>query len=69
MAVLFGNLLTVANVGDSKAFIDTGSEVTELTTSHRIEDNVGAPCSIFRTSHPATSHLIFDRTEAGSHRG
>ncbi len=44
MAVLFGSLLTVANVGDSKAFLDTGSELVELTTSHRIEDNVGA-CS------------------------
>ena len=42
MAVLFGSLLTVANVGDSKAFLDTGSELVELTTSHRIEDNVGA---------------------------
>lgn len=41
MAVLFGSLLTVANVGDSKAFMDTGSELVELTTSHRIEDNVG----------------------------
>lgn len=69
MAVLFGNLLTVANVGDSKAFIDTGSEVVELTTSHRIEDNAGASCSILPTSHPATSHLIFERTKTGSHRG
>ena len=42
MAVLFGSLLTVANVGDSKAFLDTGSELVEMTTSHRIEDNVGA---------------------------
>ena len=41
MAVLFGSLLTIANVGDSKAFIDTSSELEELTTSHRIEDNVG----------------------------
>lgn len=45
MAVLFGNLLTVANVGDSKAFVDTGSEIVELTTTHRIEDNAGAPRS------------------------
>ena len=43
MAVLYGKLLTVANVGDSKAFIDTGSEVVELSTSHRIEDNIGKP--------------------------
>ena len=41
MAVLLGSLLTVANVGDSRAFMDTGSELVELTTSHRIEDNVG----------------------------
>ena len=41
MAVLYGNLLTVANVGDSKAFMDTGSEIVELSTSHRIEDNIG----------------------------
>ncbi|CAL5221552.1 g3766 [Coccomyxa viridis] len=41
MAVLFGSLLTVANVGDSKAFLDTGNELVELSISHRIEDNVG----------------------------
>ena len=41
MAVLHGKLLTVANVGDSKAFMDTGSEIVELSTSHRIEDNIG----------------------------
>ncbi|CAK0780653.1 hypothetical protein CVIRNUC_005127 [Coccomyxa viridis] len=41
MAVLYGSLLTVANVGDSKAFMDTGSEIVELSTSHRIEDNIG----------------------------
>lgn len=46
MAVLFGNLLTVANVGDSKAFLDTGSEVVELSTSHRIEDNIGIHCTV-----------------------
>ena len=43
MAVLYGKLLTVANVGDSKAFVDIGSEVVELSTSHRIEDNIGKP--------------------------
>ena len=43
MAMLYGKLLTVANVGDSKAFIDTGSEIVELSTSHRIEDNIGKP--------------------------
>jgi hypothetical protein len=43
MAMLYGKLLTVANVGDSKAFIDTGSEIVEVSTSHRIEDNIGKP--------------------------
>ena len=45
MAVLYGKLLTVANVGDSKAFMDTGSEIVELSTSHRIEDNIGIFCT------------------------
>ena len=45
MAVLYGSLLTVANVGDSKAFMDTGSEIVELSTSHRIEDNIGILCT------------------------
>ena len=46
MAVLYGKLLTVANVGDSKAFLDTGSEIVELSTSHRIEDNIGITCTL-----------------------
>lgn len=35
-AVLSGDVLTIANVGDSKAMLDTGAELIELTTEHRI---------------------------------
>lgn len=38
-AVVAGRLLTVANVGDSAAYLDTGSELLQLTTSHRLADN------------------------------
>lgn len=31
-----GDVLTVANVGDSRAILDTGAEVVELTAEHRI---------------------------------
>jgi serine/threonine protein phosphatase PrpC len=41
VAVLTGDLLTVANIGDCKAFLDVGHEVVELTCSHRIEENAG----------------------------
>ncbi len=37
VAVLSDWTLTVANVGDCKAILDTGSEVIALTTDHRIE--------------------------------
>lgn len=34
---MVGDVLTVANVGDSRALLDTGAEVIELTTDdHRI---------------------------------
>eukprot|EP00887_Chlorella_sp_A99_P000939 scaffold5.g939.t1 len=39
VAVVAGRLLTVANVGDSAAVLDTGAEVVQLTDSHRIADN------------------------------
>eukprot|EP00798_Chlamydomonas_sp_ICE-L_P008571 gene8571-34005_t len=35
-----GWLVTVANIGDSSAIVDTGSTVLELTRSHRIHTNV-----------------------------
>lgn len=41
VAILTGDLLTVANIGDCKAFLDDGVELVELTNSHRIEDNIG----------------------------
>ncbi len=41
VAILTGDLLTVANIGDCKAFLDTGREIVELTSSHRIEENAG----------------------------
>ena len=40
-AVLSGRALTVANVGDSAAVLDTGTELVLLTTSHRLDDSPG----------------------------
>ena len=39
LALLTGRLLTVANVGDSSAVLDTGCSLLELTRSHRIQDS------------------------------
>lgn len=41
VAIMIRDLLTVANIGDCKAFLDDGVELVELTNSHRIEDNIG----------------------------
>ncbi|GLC33563.1 hypothetical protein PLESTB_000088500 [Pleodorina starrii] len=38
-AILVGYLLTVANLGDSSAVLDTGCSILELTGSHRIQSN------------------------------
>ena len=35
-----GPLVTVANIGDSSAVLDTGCSMLELSTSHRIHDSV-----------------------------
>ncbi|KAI3438649.1 hypothetical protein D9Q98_001071 [Chlorella vulgaris] len=40
-AVVSGDVLTVATVGDSKAILDTGAEVVQLTADHRIGENPG----------------------------
>ena len=37
--LITGSLLTLANVGDSEAFIDTGCSILELTNSHNIQRN------------------------------
>lgn len=34
-----GELVTVANLGDSSAVLDSGTELLELTKSHRLVDN------------------------------
>lgn len=39
VALLCGKLLTVANVGDSEAVLDTGTGLFLATVSHRIQDN------------------------------
>lgn len=39
MALLKGRILTIANVGDSSAFLHNGSRMYELSHSHRLEDN------------------------------
>ncbi|CAD7705035.1 unnamed protein product [Ostreobium quekettii] len=41
VALLCGRLLTVANVGDSDAVVDTGTDAFLATACHRIEDNAG----------------------------
>jgi hypothetical protein len=41
LAVVTGWLLTVANVGDSSAFLDNGIDFLEATTSDQIESNEG----------------------------
>ncbi|EFJ47432.1 hypothetical protein VOLCADRAFT_92137 [Volvox carteri f. nagariensis] len=38
-AIIIGYLLTVANLGDSSAVLDTGCSILELTGSHRIQSN------------------------------
>ncbi|KXZ54621.1 hypothetical protein GPECTOR_4g686 [Gonium pectorale] len=38
-AIVIGYLLTVANIGDSSAVLDTGCSILELTGSHRIQSN------------------------------
>lgn len=38
-AVVCGDVLTVASVGDSRAVLDTGAEVVDLTADHRIGEN------------------------------
>lgn len=37
--IVVGYLLTVANIGDSSAVLDTGCSILELTGSHRIQSN------------------------------
>ncbi|GIL52954.1 hypothetical protein Vafri_8690 [Volvox africanus] len=37
--IVIGYLLTVANLGDSSAVLDTGCSILELTGSHRIQSN------------------------------
>lgn len=39
LALLCGRLLTVANLGDSDAVLDTGSQTVLATVSHRLETN------------------------------
>ena len=38
VVLVTGPLVTVANIGDSSAVLDTGFSMLELTTSHRIHD-------------------------------
>eukprot|EP00210_Caulerpa_lentillifera_P003106 g2968.t1 len=39
VALVCGWLLTVANLGDTEAMLDTGEEILILTSSHRLEDS------------------------------
>lgn len=39
LVMVIGSLLTVANLGDSSAVLDTGCSILELTASHRIHSN------------------------------
>lgn len=38
VALTFGWFLTVANLGDTEAVLDTGDRIELMTTSHRLED-------------------------------
>ncbi len=38
--VVTGSLLTVANIGDSEAVLDTGLSILEMTRSHRLQVNL-----------------------------
>ena len=41
MALVCRELLTVANIGDSEAFLDTGRKfIVEMTKSHKIDSNI-----------------------------
>ena len=40
MLVIGGAMLTVANLGDSDAVLDTGSSILEITCSHRIQSSI-----------------------------
>ena len=40
MLVIGGFMLTVANLGDSDAVLDTGSSILEVTCSHRIQSSM-----------------------------
>jgi serine/threonine protein phosphatase PrpC len=39
LALVICNLLTIANIGDSDAILDTGCSIMEITNSHRIATN------------------------------
>jgi len=41
LCLVIGGLITVANLGDSVALLDTGCSILELTDPHRIETHVG----------------------------
>lgn len=39
MALVCGWLLTVANVGDSEVYLDTGTCIGEMAVCHKVDDN------------------------------
>ena len=39
VVLITGPLVTVANIGDSSAVLDTGCSMLELTANHRVQDN------------------------------
>lgn len=64
--LITGPLVTVANIGDSAAVLDTGCSMLELTTTHRIHDSLqeqsrlrGSGCNVasmgFHLQGPATA--------------
>ena len=46
--LITGSLLTLANVGDSEAFIDTGCSIMELTSCHNIDRNIKEQARLVR---------------------
>ncbi len=61
LVIVSGWLLTVANIGDSDAYLDTGSEAVQLTFSHRIQASgplwsISDPAGAVKLSATANGH-------------
>ena len=62
VVLITGPLVTVANIGDSAAIVDTGCSMLELTTSHRIHD------SLSEQSRLSAARCQVAQVRSGDHR-